>query len=64
LCLLPLTLQQFRGRQLRLLIQLNLVDPIALVYVPRYIAVGQKRPTWARHNLQEEEGHATSHGTF
>jgi hypothetical protein len=40
------------------------VDPIYPFYVPRDIAVGQKRPAWARQNLQEAEGHATPRGTF
>jgi hypothetical protein len=43
---------------------IDLIDPIAPVDVPRDIAVGRKRPTWARQILQEEEGHATPHGTF
>jgi hypothetical protein len=40
------------------------LDPVAPVDVPRDIAVGRKRPTWARQTLQEAEGHATPHGTF
>jgi hypothetical protein len=40
------------------------VDPVAPVDVPRDIAVGQKRPAWARHTLQEAKGHATPRGTF
>jgi hypothetical protein len=40
------------------------IDPAAPVDVPRDIAVGWKRPSWARQTLQEEEGHATPHGTF
>jgi hypothetical protein len=40
------------------------VDPVAPVDVPRDIAVGRKRPAWARQTLQEEEGHATPRGTF
>jgi hypothetical protein len=40
------------------------VDPVALVDVPRDIAVGHKRSTWARQTLQEAEGHAASRGTF
>jgi hypothetical protein len=44
--------------------QIDHVDPVAPVDVPRDIAVGRKRPTWARQTLQEEEGHATPHGTF
>jgi hypothetical protein len=43
---------------------IDLVDPVAPVDVPRDIAVGQKRPTWARQTLQEAEGHATPCGTF
>jgi hypothetical protein len=34
-------------------------DPVAPVDMPRDIAVGHKRPTWARQTLQEAEGHAT-----
>jgi hypothetical protein len=30
---------------------IDLVDPVAPVDVPRDIAVGQKRPTWARQTL-------------
>jgi hypothetical protein len=40
------------------------VDPVAPVDVPRDIAVGQKRPAWARQTLQEAEGHAAPRGTF
>jgi hypothetical protein len=40
------------------------VDPVAPVDVPRDIAVGQKRPTWAQQTLQEAEGHAAPRGTF
>ena len=40
------------------------VDPVVLVDVPRDIAVGHKRPAWARHTLQEAEGHATPRGIF
>jgi hypothetical protein len=43
---------------------IDLVDPIAPVDVPRDIAVGQKRPAWARQTLQEAEGHAAPRGTF
>jgi hypothetical protein len=43
---------------------IDLVDPIAPVDVSRDIAVGRKRPTWARQTLQEAEGHATPRGTF
>jgi hypothetical protein len=43
---------------------IDLVDPIAPVDVPRDIAVGQKRPTWARQTLQEAEGHGAPCGTF
>jgi hypothetical protein len=40
------------------------VDPVALVDVPRDIAVGQKRHAWAQQTLQEAEGHAAPRGTF
>jgi hypothetical protein len=40
------------------------IDPVALVDVPRDIAVGHKRPAWARQTLQEAEGHATPRGIF
>jgi hypothetical protein len=40
------------------------VDPVALVDVPRDIAVGHERPAWAGKTLQEAEGHATPQGTF
>jgi hypothetical protein len=40
------------------------IDPIDLVDVPRDIAVGQKRPAWARQTLQEAEGHVAPRGTF
>jgi hypothetical protein len=40
------------------------VDPVAPIIAPRDIAVGHKRPTWARQSLQEAEGHATPQGTF
>jgi hypothetical protein len=40
------------------------VDPAAPVDVPRDIALGHKRPSWAQQTLQEEEGHATPQGTF
>jgi hypothetical protein len=43
---------------------IDLFDLVAPVDVPIDIAVGRKRPTWARQNLQEAEGHATPHGTF
>jgi hypothetical protein len=43
---------------------IDLIDPVALVDVPRDIAVGRKRPTWACQTLQEEEGHAAPRGTF
>jgi hypothetical protein len=43
---------------------IDLVDPVAPVDVPRDIAVGRKRPTWARQTLQEVEGYATPRGTF
>jgi hypothetical protein len=38
-------------------------DPVAPVDIPRDIAVGHKRPVWARQTLQEAEGHATPQGT-
>jgi hypothetical protein len=38
-------------------------DPVAPVDIPRDIAVGHKRPAWARQTLQEAEGHATPQGT-
>jgi hypothetical protein len=53
-----LPLQRFRGRIT------DPVDPIAPVDVPKDIAVGQKRPTWARQTLQEVEGHVAPRGTF
>jgi hypothetical protein len=40
------------------------IDPVDPVVVPRDIAVGHKRPTWARQTLQEAEGHAAPRGTF
>jgi hypothetical protein len=40
------------------------VDPVAPVDAPRDIAVGHKRPAWARQTLQEAEGHAAPRGTF
>ena len=40
------------------------VDPVALVDVPKDIAVGHKRPAWARQTLQEVEGHVAPRGTF
>jgi hypothetical protein len=40
------------------------VDHVSPVDLPRDIAVGQKRPAWARQTLQEAEGHATPRGTF
>ena len=43
---------------------IDLVDLVAPVDVPRDIAVGRKRPAWARQTLQEAEGHANPHGTF
>ena len=42
----------------------DLVYLVALVDVPRDIAVGHKRPSWARHTLQEAEGNAAPRGTF
>jgi hypothetical protein len=42
----------------------TIIDPFDPIDVPRDIAVGQKRPAWARQTLQEVEGHATPHGTF
>jgi hypothetical protein len=44
--------------------QIDRVDPIAAVNIPRDIVVGRKRPAWSRQNLQEEEGHATPRSTF
>jgi hypothetical protein len=41
-----------------------LVDPIAPIDVPRDIAVGHKRNSWARQTLQEAEEHASPQGTF
>ena len=43
---------------------IDLVDPVALVDIPRDIAVGRKRPAWARQTLQETEGHVAPRGTF
>jgi len=40
------------------------IDPVPPVDVPRDIVVGQKRHAWDRQTLQEEETHATPHGTF
>jgi hypothetical protein len=45
----------------------TIIDPIDVVDpvdVPRDIAVVHKSPAWARHTLQEAEGHATPRGTF
>jgi hypothetical protein len=45
----------------------NLVDPfdpVSPADFPRDIAVSHKRPAWARHTLQEEEGHAAPRVTF
>jgi hypothetical protein len=42
------------------------VDPVVpadSVDMPRDIAVGHKRPAWARQTLQEEEGHTAPQGT-
>jgi hypothetical protein len=39
------------------------VDPVALVDIPRDIAVGHKRPARARQTLQEAEGHVAPQGT-
>jgi hypothetical protein len=39
---------------------IDLIDHVAPVDVPRDIAVGRKRPTWAHQTLQEVEGHASS----
>ena len=44
--------------------QIGLIDHVAQVNVPRDIAIGRKRPAWARQTLQEAEGHATPCGTF
>ena len=38
-------------------------DPIAPIDMPRDIAVGHKRPAWARQTLQEADGHTTPQGT-
>ena len=43
---------------------IDLVGPVAPVDVPRDIAIGRKRPTWARQTLQEAKGHAAPCGTF
>jgi hypothetical protein len=40
------------------------VDVVAPIDVPRDIAVGHKKPAWARQTLQEAEGHANPQGTF
>jgi hypothetical protein len=40
------------------------VDSVAQVDVPRDIAVGHKRPAWARQTLQEAEGRVAPRGTF
>jgi hypothetical protein len=50
---IPSPLKQFRGRH-----------PVALVDVPRDIAVSHKRHVGARQTLQEAEGHAAPQGTF
>jgi hypothetical protein len=42
----------------------NPIDPVALVDVNRDIAVGHKRPAWARQTFKETEGHAVPRGTF
>ena len=34
--------------------EIDPTDLIAPVYVPRDIAVGRKRPTWARQTLQKD----------
>jgi hypothetical protein len=44
--------------------QIDPIDPIALVDVPRDIVVVWKRPTWARQTLQEVEGYVAPRGTF
>jgi hypothetical protein len=44
--------------------QIGLVDHVAPFNVPRDIAIGRKRPAWARQTLQEAKGHATPRGTF
>ena len=54
----------FQRETIELIDQIGHVDPVALVDVPRDIAVGQKRPTWAHQTLQEEKEHATPRGTF
>jgi hypothetical protein len=43
---------------------IDLVDLVARINVPRYIAIGRKRPAWACQTLQEVEGHANSRGTL
>jgi hypothetical protein len=43
---------------------IDLVDLVAPIDVPRDIAVGRNRPTWARQTLQEAKGYATPRGTF
>jgi hypothetical protein len=44
--------------------QIDPIDLVALVDVPKDIAAGRKRPTWTRQTLQEAEGHASPRGTF
>jgi hypothetical protein len=46
------------------IVAVDLVVPVAPVDVPRDIAVGHKRPAWARQTLQEAEGHAAPQDTF
>jgi hypothetical protein len=46
------------------IIPVDLVDPVSLVDILRDIAVGHKRPIWARQTLQEAEGHTVPQGTF
>jgi hypothetical protein len=46
---------------------IDLVDPVDLIApvdVPKDIAVGHKRPSWAQQTMQEVEGHATPRSTF
>jgi hypothetical protein len=39
------------------------INPVAPVNIPRDIAVGHTRFSWAQQTMQEEEGHAASQGT-
>jgi hypothetical protein len=58
-----LPLQQFRLQRETTIIPVVLADPVAPVDISRDIAVGHKRPAWARQTLQEAEGHAAPQGT-